>query len=87
MSDSSDISFENISEGGIGPSGGTIYTYQSYADGVSLDNSYDVDNKFTVCDSAGITNSTGDYVFNLDKLNRAANSSVSNPAKFLISES
>ena len=87
VSDSSDISFENISEGGIGPSGGTIYTYQSYADGISLDNSYDVDNKFTVCDSAGITNSTGDYVFNLDKLNRAANSSVSNPAKFLISES
>ena len=83
----SGISFENISEGGTAPSGGTIYTYQSYADGVSLDNSYDVDNKFTVCDSAGITNSTGDYVFNLDKLNRAANSSVSNPSKFLISES
>tara|TARA_Y100000593_G_scaffold4890_1_gene9623 strand:- start:4554 stop:7469 length:2916 start_codon:yes stop_codon:yes gene_type:complete len=82
----STIVFENISEGGPGPSGGTIYTYQSYADGISLDNTYDVDNKFTVCNSAGVTNATGDYVFNLDKLNRAANTSVANPAKFVLSQ-
>ena len=87
VSDTNDISFENISEGGAGPGGGTIYTYQSYANGISLDNTYDEDNKFTVCDSAGVTNTTGDHVFNLDKLNRAANTSVSNPAQFSISES
>ena len=87
VSDTSNITFENISEGGSAPSGGTLYTYQSYSDGITLDNSYDVNNKFTVCDSAGVTDADGDYVFNLDKLNRAANTSASNPATFVISES
>ena len=82
----STIDFENISEGGSAPSGGTIYAYQSYADGITLDNSYDEDNKFAVCTSAGVTSTTGNYVFNLDKLNRAANTSAANPAKFVISQ-
>ena len=64
----------------------SIYTYQSYADGIQLDNSYDENNKFTVCDSNGVTDSDGDHVFNLDKLNRAANSSTSNPATYVLSE-
>lgn len=80
------ISFENISEGGSALNGGTLYTYQSYTDGIQLDNSFDINNKFTICNSNGITDSDGDHVFNLDKLNRSANTSTSNPASFVISE-
>lgn len=80
------LSFENISEGGAAPNGGTIYTYESYSDGIQLDNSYDLNNKFTVCDSSGVTDSNGGHVFNLDKLNRSANSSTTNPATFVVSE-
>lgn len=80
------ITFENVSEGGTAPNGGTLYTYESFADGVQLDNSFDVNNKFTVCNSNGITDSNGDYVFNLDQLNRAANSSTTNPATYILSE-
>jgi hypothetical protein len=86
VSNTNNISFENISEGGTAPNGGTFYTYQSYADGIQLDNSYDENNKFTICNSNGITDSDGDHVFNLDKLNRSANTSTSNPASFVISE-
>jgi len=86
VTNANNISFENVSEGGTAPNGGTIYTYQSYADGIQLDNTFDVNNKFTVCDSNGVTDSDGDHVYNLDKLNRAANSSTSNPATFVISE-
>jgi hypothetical protein len=82
----SNITFENVSEGGTAPNGGTSYTYQSYANGTQLNNSFDVNNKFTVCDQNGLVNPNADYVFNLDKLNRAANSSTSNPATFVISE-
>lgn len=80
------VSMENISEGGTAINGGTMYTYQSYADNTQLDNSYDVNNKFTICDSAGRTLTSGDHIFNLDKLNRAANSSVINPARFVVEE-
>jgi hypothetical protein len=80
------ISLENISEGGAAPNGGTIYTYKSYTDGIQLDNSYDENNKFAICNSNAITDSDGDYVFNLDKLNRSANTSTLNPASFVISE-
>lgn len=86
VSNTNNISFENISEGGSAPNGGTLYTYQSYTDGIQLDNSYDENNKFTICNSNGITDSGGDFVFNLDKLNRSANTSTSNPASFVISE-
>lgn len=86
VSNTADLSFENVSEGGTATNGGTTYTYQSYPNGTQLDNSYDVDNKFTVCNSSGVTSSTGDHVFNLDKLNRAANTSTANPAQFVIKE-
>jgi len=86
VSNANNITFENVSEGGTAPNGGTIYTYQSYADGIQLDNTYDLNNKFTVCNSNGVTDSDGDHVFNLDKLNRAANSSTSNPATYVLSE-
>ena len=86
VSNTSNISFENISEGGTATNGGTTYTYQSYSNGLQLDNSYDVNNKFTTCDSNGITDSNGDHVFNLDKLNRSANTSTLNPASFIIFE-
>lgn len=86
VTNANNITFENVSEGGTAPNGGTIYTYQSYADGIQLDNTYDLNNKFTVCNSNGVTDSDGDHVFNLDKLNRAANSSTSNPATYVLSE-
>ena len=86
VSNTSNVTFENVSEGGTASNGGTIYTYQSYSDGIQLDNSYDVNNKFTICNSIGLTDSDGSFVFNLDKLNRSANTSTSNPASFVISE-
>lgn len=86
VSNISNVTFENVSEGGTAPNGGTIYTYQSYSDGIQLDNSYDVNNKFTICNSSGLTDSDGSFVFNLDKLNRSANTSTLNPASFVISE-
>jgi len=80
------ITFENVSEGGTAPNGGTIYTYENLADGIQLDSSFDVNNKFVICNSNGLTDADGDHVYNLDKLNRAANSSTTNPATFIISE-
>jgi hypothetical protein len=85
VSDPNSIDFENVSKGGPESNGGTAFSYQSYADGIQLDNSYDVVNKFTVCDSNGITKSNGDHVFNLDKLNRSANAAAPG-AKFIIKE-
>lgn len=82
----SNITFENLSEGGSAPNGGTYYQYEFFEDGVQLDNSYDINNKFTVCNSLGVTDSKGDFVFNLDKLNRAANTSTITPATFVVSE-
>ena len=86
VSNPNNLSFENISEGGAAPNGGTTYSYQNYSNGIQLDNSYDINNKFTICDSSGVTDTGGDYVFNLDKLNRSANSSTINPATFIVSE-
>jgi hypothetical protein len=60
----SNVVFENLSEGGSAPNGGTLYTFQNLGDGIQLDNSLDINNKFTVCDSNGVTNSQGDHVFN-----------------------
>ena len=86
VSNPNNLSLENISEGGSAQNGGTIYTYQAYADGTQLDNTYDINNKFAICDINGITDSNGSYIFNLDKLNRSANAVPSNPASFVISE-
>ncbi len=87
VSNTSNVNFENISEGGSAPNGGTIYSYEPLANGTQLNNSFDLNNKFTICDSSGVVDSNGDYVFNLDKLNRSANTSTLNPAAFVISES
>lgn len=86
VSQVSNVNMENISEGGSGPNAGTIYSPEITGDGVQMTNSFDIDNKFVITDSAGITSSTGDHLFNLDKLNRAANTSVLNPAQFVVSE-
>ena len=86
VSNPSGISFENLSEGGTATNGGTAYDYQFYQDGTQLDNSFDENNKFTTCDSSGLTDTQGSYIFNLDKLNRSANTSTSNPASFIIEE-
>lgn len=80
------ITFENVSEGGTAPNGGTFYTYENISEGTQLNNSFNFDNKFTICNDQGIVSNTGDHVFNLDQLNRAANSSTSNPATYIISE-
>jgi hypothetical protein len=86
VSNPSGISFENLSEGGTAANGGTIYDYKFYQNGTQLDNTFDENNKFTICDSSGLVDSQGAYVFNLDKLNRSANTSTSNPASFIIEE-
>ena len=86
VSNTSNLVFENVSKGGSGPNGGTMFTYKSYADGIQLGPNYNEIDQFTVCDSNGITDSQGDYVFNLDQDNRLANTSTANPAKFIIQE-
>tara|TARA_B100001094_G_C18194816_1_gene809993 strand:+ start:842 stop:3424 length:2583 start_codon:yes stop_codon:yes gene_type:complete len=86
VSNPSDVDFENISEGGSAPNGGTIYSYEPISNGTQLNNSFDLNNKFAICDSSGVADENGDHVFNLDKLNRSANTSTLNPASFVISE-
>ena len=86
VSNPSDVTFENIAEGGSGPNGGTIYSYRSFADGTQLLDSMDYNNEFTVCDSAGLTSSNGDYCYNLDKTIRDANTSTTVPATANIKE-
>ena len=86
VSNPSDVTFENIAEGGSGPNGGTIYSYRSFSDGTQLLDSMDYNNEFTVCDSAGLTSSNGDYCYNLDKTIRDANTSTTVPATANIKE-
>lgn len=80
------ITFENVSEGGPGPNGGTFYSFSNIAAGTQLDFTFDENNRFTICDSNGSTNPNGDHIFNLDSLSRAANAFVSNPAQFIVKE-
>lgn len=87
VANTNNFSMENISEGGTATNGGTLYTYKSYPIGTQLDNSFDENNNFTICDSTGAVDPNGSYLFNLDKLNRSANTSVANPASFVIEES
>lgn len=82
MINPSTISMENVSEGGSGPNDGTVYTYQSYVNGTSVDCTTDVDNKFAIVTSGAgggigtlLANTTGDHLFNLDQTNRQANTS------------
>ena len=82
----SNVAFENVSEGGSGPNGGTIYSFLQLTEGTQLDFTFDHDNKFCVCNSAGVVDNDGDHVFNLDALSRAANADVNNPAKYIVKE-
>jgi hypothetical protein len=87
VTDPNNLNFENLSEGGSGPNGGTIYTYDSsYSDGDVLGLYDDVDNKFVVCNSVPEAYTTGDHVYNLDLAIRNGNTSTSNPAQFIVSE-
>lgn len=82
MINPSTIAMENVSEGGAGPNGGTVYSYQAYSNGTSVDCASDVDNKFAIVTSGAgggigtlLANTTGDHLFNLDQTNRQANTS------------
>lgn len=86
VTDPSNVSFENVSEGGTGPNGGTIYSFLQLTEGTQLDFSFNHDNKFCICDSNGVVDNNGDHVFNLDSLSRAANADVNNPAKYIVKE-
>lgn len=86
VGDANNITFENLTKGGSGPNGGTMYNYLFIADDVQLDFSFDDENFFTVCDSNGLTSAEGDHLFNLDKLSRDANVDVNKPAQFVVSE-
>jgi len=86
VTDPSNVSFENVSEGGAGPNGGTIYSFLQLTEGTQLDFSFNHDNKFCICDSNGVVDNNGDHVFNLDSLSRAANADVNNPAKYIVKE-
>ena len=84
--DPSGIILENTSKGGSGPSGGTFFEYQYYADGTQMGPGTDIVDKFTTTNSQGLTTGFGaTHIFNLDKLNRAANAALPG-AKFLIRE-
>ena len=86
VSNPNNVTFENIAEGGGGPNGGTIYNYKNFADGTQLIDSMDYNNEFTICDSSGLTTSSGDYCYNLDKTIRDANTSTAVPATANIKE-
>jgi len=86
VGNANNIIFENVSEGGSGPNGGTFYSFSNIALGTQLDFSFDENNRFTICDSNGLTDPNGDHIFNLDSLSRAANSDVNNPAQFIVKE-
>ena len=84
--DPSNLSFENLSKGGSAQNGGTIFTYKSFSAGTKMDFLVNFTNQFTVCDSDGTFNPNGEYLFNLDKLNRDSNSDKNNPAQFIVRE-
>lgn len=86
VSDPNGVTFENMAEGGSATNGGTIYSYKSYSDGTQLNDTLDFNNQFAICNSAGVTYTTGDFIYNLDKLIRDANSSTTTPAKAAIEE-
>ena len=86
VTDPYNIYFENLSEGGVGPNGGVIYSYEYISGGTQLNNTFDHLKKFTTCEVSGLASTSGDHIFNLDKVNRFANTSIINPAIFIISE-
>lgn len=75
---------ENLSAGGEGPNNGTVYTFQDFDPGTVLSEDMDYPDKFTLCNPDGVIFSGGDHLFNLDQKSRAANTSVDDPAIFII---
>jgi len=65
--DTSKLVCENLSKGGGGPNGGTIFTY-------STDTTNEVD-KFTITEPTGVANPTGNLWFNKDQANAVSNTS------------
>lgn len=86
VTDPYNVYFENLSEGGVGPNGGVIYSYEYISGGTQLNNTFDHLKTFTTCEVSGLASTSGDHIFNLDKVNRFANTSTINPAIFIISE-
>lgn len=87
--DPSTLSVENISEaGGGGPNNGTMYAYKYYADGTTIDCTFDENNEFAVVTSGAtlLANQTGNFIFNLELNNRNANGDPANPAQFVIEQ-
>lgn len=80
------IYFENLSKGGSGENKGTVYTYKAFTAGTQMSFLINHENQFTVCDSNGTFNPNGRFLFNLDALNRDANSDKNNPAQFIVRE-
>ncbi len=79
------VTFENLSEAGDGPNGGTNYTFNSSIVNKVFFN-IDYDDQFIVCDSLGEPLVNGSFLFNLDSLSRASNADVRHPAQFLVKE-
>jgi hypothetical protein len=79
------VTFENLSEAGPGPNGGTEYTLDDTIT-TKVKFNTDKDDKFFVCNSDGVPLINGSFVFNLDSLSRAANADVRHPAQFLVKE-
>ena len=79
------VTFENLSEAGDGPNGGTSYTFNNSVASKVFFN-IDYDDEFIVCDSLGDPVANGSFLFNLDSLSRATNADVRHPAQFLVKE-
>lgn len=79
------VTFENLSEAGDGPNGGTNYTFNSSIANKVFFN-IDHDDQFIVCNDLGEPLANGSFLFNLDSLSRASNADVRHPAQFLVKE-
>ena len=82
--DANNLYCENLSAGGEGINGGTVYTFQDFNPGTLLSEDMDYPDKFTLCNADGVIFPEGDHLFNLDQKSRAANTSVDDPAVFII---
>lgn len=80
------INMENLSKEGPGPNNGTVFQYMAITPGTQLGFNFDHVNKFTICDSNGLTDPQGDFIFNLDALSRAGNASIDSFAEYIVRE-
>jgi hypothetical protein len=65
VSDTAKLECENLSKGGDGPNGGTVFTYDA-----DTDNEVD---KFTITEPTGVANPTGNLWYNKDEANAVSN--------------